>query len=70
MSLKEHLTSRIKPTSAPIPDGAENGENEITERTSESDDEKIDPNAQAGVQKVEAVTAIWTKSNLIIAYIL
>ncbi|KAI0010536.1 MFS general substrate transporter [Xylariaceae sp. FL0662B] len=33
-------------------------------------DDAIDPNAQAGVQKIEATTKVWTRSHLIAAYII
>ncbi|KAH6673434.1 putative siderophore iron transporter mirB [Halenospora varia] len=36
----------------------------------ESDDESVDKDAQAGVRAIEATTSVWTKRDLIIAYIL
>lgn len=33
-------------------------------------DEPIDPNAQAGVQKMEATANVWTKKSMILAYVL
>lgn len=36
----------------------------------ESDDESIDKDAQAGVRAIEATTSVWSKRDLIIAYIL
>ncbi|XXG97266.1 hypothetical protein Hte_003562 [Hypoxylon texense] len=35
----------------------------------ESDADAIDSNAQAGVKKIEATTKVWSRSNLILAYI-
>ncbi|KAI0901048.1 MFS general substrate transporter [Annulohypoxylon nitens] len=35
----------------------------------ESDPEAIDTTAQAGVQKMEATTKVWSRSNLILAYV-
>ncbi|KIX07421.1 uncharacterized protein Z518_02074 [Rhinocladiella mackenziei CBS 650.93] len=35
-----------------------------------SESEGVDPNAQTGVQKIEATTSVWTKNQLIIAYLL
>lgn len=34
------------------------------------DGETISPEAQAGVQKIEAITSAWTKRDLILAYVL
>jgi hypothetical protein len=36
----------------------------------DSDDEKISPNAQAGVQAIEATTSVWSRRDLILAYVL
>jgi hypothetical protein len=36
----------------------------------DSDSDSVDGSAQAGVQKVEATTSVWSKSHLIAAYIL
>ena len=50
------------------------GKNQATETGSSPDsvhgDQAIDKNAQAGVQKVEAIATVWSKTTLIIAYIL
>ncbi|KAI0181568.1 MFS general substrate transporter [Hypoxylon sp. FL1284] len=35
----------------------------------EGDSDAIDANAQAGVRKIEATTKVWTRSNLILAYV-
>ncbi|KAI0853942.1 MFS general substrate transporter [Daldinia vernicosa] len=35
----------------------------------DTDGDAIDNNAQAGVQKIEATTMVWTRSNLILAYV-
>jgi hypothetical protein len=37
---------------------------------SDSDGEKISPDAQIGVQKIEATTQVWSTSHLVTAYIL
>lgn len=34
----------------------------------ESDADKISEDAQAGVQKIEATTKVWTKTALVVAY--
>lgn len=34
----------------------------------ESDSDRISQDAQAGVQKIEATTKVWTKTSLIVAY--
>lgn len=36
----------------------------------DSDADAIDSNAQAGVKKIEATTKVWTRSSLIMAYVL
>lgn len=36
----------------------------------ESDDDNIEKDAQTGVQNIEAMTKVWTKRDLYIAYIL
>ena len=41
-----------------------------TTHPSDSDSEKISPEAQAGVQKIEAITSVWSKSHLITAYVM
>ncbi|ETI23881.1 hypothetical protein G647_05688 [Cladophialophora carrionii CBS 160.54] len=38
--------------------------------TADSDSEGVDKNAQVGVQKIEATTSVWSKNQLIAAYIL
>ncbi|KAH7129552.1 siderophore iron transporter mirB [Dactylonectria estremocensis] len=46
-----------------------NDRDHILEAASSSDGEEVvDPNAQAGVQDIEAVTSVWTSTSLIIAY--
>ncbi|RYP26250.1 hypothetical protein DL768_011815 [Monosporascus sp. mg162] len=35
----------------------------------DSDDDAIDKNAQAGVQKIEAITKVWSRNHLIMAYV-
>lgn len=40
------------------------------DKSSDSDDEAISPEAQAGVQAIEAMTSVWTRRDLILAYIL
>lgn len=47
---------------SPVADGGEVHE--------ESDTDKISETAQAGVQKIEATTKVWTKTALIVAYIM
>ncbi|OTA82448.1 hypothetical protein M434DRAFT_400986 [Hypoxylon sp. CO27-5] len=44
-------------------------DNQTPNNENDSDPESIDHNAQAGVQKIEATTKVWSKSNLIMAYI-
>jgi hypothetical protein len=41
-----------------------------TEHPVDSDSETISPDAQAGVQKIEAITSVWSKSHLIAAYVM
>lgn len=38
--------------------------------TSQDNDEMISSRAQAGVQKMEATTTVWSKNHLIAAYVL
>ncbi|KAH7123088.1 major facilitator superfamily domain-containing protein [Dactylonectria macrodidyma] len=46
-----------------------NDRDHILEAASSSDgEEAVDPNAQAGVQNMEAVTSVWTSTSLMIAY--
>lgn len=41
----------------------------VQQPSSETDSEQISADAQAGVQAVEALTTVWTKNNLILAYV-
>ena len=43
---------------------------EVNDVENRASDEKPQPNAQEGIQKVEAVTLLWTKKELIVAYLL
>jgi hypothetical protein len=36
----------------------------------DSDSDEISTNAQAGVQTIEAITKVWSKTHLIMAYIM
>lgn len=44
-------------------------DNQTRNSENDTDPESIDHDAQAGVQKIEATTKVWSKSNLIMAYI-
>lgn len=37
---------------------------------SESDSDEISADAQAGVQKIEAITKVWSNTHLIVAYVM
>lgn len=50
---------------APIPDK----EAAVQNNVSPEDSDQISADAQAGVQGVEAMTKVWTKSNLVLAYV-
>ncbi len=39
------------------------------EKYSNVEDRELSPNVQEGIHKVEAVASVWTKNDLIIAYI-
>ena len=41
-----------------------------TTNPTDSDDETIDPDLQAGVRDMEAITTVWPKTHLIAAYVL
>lgn len=56
---------------SPRPDDKETGVTaEQTASEPDTDDDSIDKNAQAGVQNIEAMTKVWTKRDLYLAYIL
>lgn len=57
---------------ADIGDHEAQADKELTTVTSHvyDSDEPIDPNAQAGVQNIEATAAVWTTASLILAYAL
>lgn len=40
------------------------------DQNSESDSDAISPDAQPGVQRVEAMTKVWSKAHLITAYVM
>jgi hypothetical protein len=42
----------------------------VTAQDNDSDDELVHRDAQAGVQKMEATTQVWTKKHLIAAYVM
>jgi hypothetical protein len=42
----------------------------VTAQDNDSDDEPVHRDAQAGVQKMEATTQVWTKKHLIAAYVM
>ena len=42
----------------------------VTAQDNDSDDELVHRDAQAGVQKMEATTQVWTKNHLIAAYVM
>ena len=46
------------------------GDVQVHGSQSDSDDESVNKDAQAGVQKIEATTSVWSKTHLILAYIL
>ncbi|KAI1110177.1 siderophore iron transporter mirB [Nemania sp. NC0429] len=61
----------VEETSPPLPGDKEAGL--VTEKTPserDTDEDSIDKDAQVGVQNVEAMTKVWTKRDLYIAYIL
>lgn len=45
-------------------------DNQTRNSETDADIDAIDSHAQAGVQKIEATTKVWTMSNLILAYVL
>lgn len=52
----------------PLPVGDEKSLRNTAEKSSEED--LVGKDVQAGVAKVEGMTAVWTKRDLIIAYVL
>ncbi|KAK3700369.1 MFS siderochrome iron transporter 1 [Vermiconidia calcicola] len=50
--------------------GDEKVASEVRTSSEDSDTESLSKHAQAGVQKIEATTSVWSKSNLILAYVL
>lgn len=48
----------------------EKGGSVITRTDTDTDADTVSLDAQAGVQKIEATTKVWTKKQIIIAYIL
>lgn len=63
----------VPETTTPVRDDKEGGTVNNEPRGSETTDhdvDAIDADAQAGVKKIEATTKVWSRSNLILAYLL
>lgn len=71
---------RMKPDSVPVThednsnfapaDAEKNTETNYPSDAQSLDSDLPDKNAQPGLQKVEAVTAVWSRTSLVLAYVL
>ena len=77
-SLFENIKAEVMPVTGKHRSSAVKGDIEgdqepnITshEQHVDSDNEGVSPDAQTGVQKIEATTSVWSTSHLIAAYIM